>query len=151
MLQLQVYPKAECTLVPGCVYRCNISLSHSQHCKWCANVWKAEWSMVLVLSACVSETCCEQGDLWQLNRSRSIMLGEGLGRSDVRTFWKLWAVIWFLFPISSLMFLPSPLPLFVLSFFLLWSIPLTFLVLVWSWRKNFSFHVTHVSVSQFCG
>ena len=25
------------------------------------------------------------------------------------------------------------------------------MVCVWSWRKNFSFHVTHVSVSQFCG
>ena len=25
------------------------------------------------------------------------------------------------------------------------------MVFVWSWRKNFSFHVTHVSVSQFCG
>ena len=25
------------------------------------------------------------------------------------------------------------------------------MVFVWSWRKNVSFHVTHVSVSQFCG
>ena len=25
------------------------------------------------------------------------------------------------------------------------------MVFVWSWRNNFSFHVTHVSVSQFCG
>ena len=25
------------------------------------------------------------------------------------------------------------------------------MVFVWSWRRNFSFHVTHVSVSQFCG
>ena len=25
------------------------------------------------------------------------------------------------------------------------------MVFVWSWRKNFSFHVRHVSVSQFCG
>ena len=24
------------------------------------------------------------------------------------------------------------------------------MVFVWSWRKNFSFHVTHVSASQFC-
>ena len=31
--------------------------------------------------------------------------------------WNLMAVIWFLFPISSLTFLPSPLTLFVLSFF----------------------------------
>ena len=25
------------------------------------------------------------------------------------------------------------------------------MVFIWSWRKNFSFHITHVSVSQFCG
>ena len=37
-----------------------------------------------------------------------------------------WAVIWFLFPISSLKFLPSPLPLFVLSFFCYGPFPLLF-------------------------
>ena len=41
-------------------------------------------------------------------------------------FWNLRDVIWFLCPISSLVLLPGPVALFVLSFFCYWSILLTF-------------------------
>ena len=50
-----------------------------------------------------------------------------LGMSDVYPpVWNLRVVIWFPFPISSFAFLPSPLALSLLSFFILWSILLGF-------------------------